>query len=118
MAESVSKSDLSLIPSNSSSPIIIQNESSIFPTSVILDETNYPLWSQLMEMLIGARNKSGYLTGAAKKPGPEDPAFSTWITENQKVKSWLIDSMSPTLMQRFIPPYSKRNMGSRNQNLL
>jgi hypothetical protein len=55
-----------------------------------------------MEMRIGARNKTGYLTGAVKKPEPEDPMFATWITESQKVKSWLIDSMSPLLMQRFI----------------
>ena len=55
-----------------------------------------------MEMRIGARNKTGFLTGATKKPEPEDPTFATWITESQKVKSWLIDSMSPLLMQRFI----------------
>ena len=55
-----------------------------------------------MEMRIGACNKTGYLTGAAKNPEPEDPMFATWITESQRVKSWLIDSMSPLLMQRFI----------------
>jgi len=91
------------VPQNSqTSPIIIHQDNSAFPTSIILDENNYPLWSQLMEMCIGARNKTGYLTGAAKKPEPEDPMFATWITESQKVKSWLIDSMSPLLMQRFI----------------
>ncbi|XP_022873848.1 uncharacterized protein LOC111392690 [Olea europaea var. sylvestris] len=36
------------------------------------------------------------------KPALGDPRLETWITENHKVKSWLIDSMSPPLMQRFI----------------
>ncbi|KAH0638672.1 hypothetical protein KY285_035258 [Solanum tuberosum] len=44
----------------------------------------------------------GYLTGEAKKPEQTDSGYAIWITENHKVKSWLIDSMSPTLMQRFI----------------
>ncbi|KAJ0113752.1 hypothetical protein Patl1_02117 [Pistacia atlantica] len=37
-----------------------------------------------------------------KKPAPGDPTLGSWITENHRVKSWLIDSMSPSLMQRFI----------------
>jgi len=91
------------VPQNSrTSPIIIHQDNSAFPASIILDENNYPLWSQLMEMRIDAHHKTGYLTGAAKKPEPEDLMFATWITEIQKVKSWLIDSMSPLLMQRFI----------------
>ena len=39
-----------------------------FPMEVILDETNFLLWSQLMEMCIGARQKVGNLIGEAKKP--------------------------------------------------
>lgn len=95
----------SIIPTTGNTqphPIIIHQDTSSFPTSIVLDETNFPLWSQLMEMRIRARNKSGYLTGVARKPAPEDPTYATWVTENQKVKSWLIDSMSPILMQRFI----------------
>nr|KYP39693.1 hypothetical protein KK1_038978 [Cajanus cajan] len=55
-----------------------------------------------MDMRIDARNKSGYLTGATKKPSTDDPTYDNWVTENKRVKSWLIDSMSPPLMQRFI----------------
>ncbi|KAK3022487.1 hypothetical protein RJ639_045816, partial [Escallonia herrerae] len=53
-------------------------------------------------MRIGARNTAGYLTEETKKPAPEDPSSATWITENHRVKSWLIDSMSQSLMQQFI----------------
>lgn len=82
--------------------IIVHQDNSAFPVGITLDETNFSLWSQLMEMHIGARNKAGYLTGEMKKPTPGDPNLGTWITENHKVKSWLIDSMSPLLMQCFI----------------
>uniref|UniRef100_A0A2C9UAP0 Retrotransposon Copia-like N-terminal domain-containing protein n=1 Tax=Manihot esculenta TaxID=3983 RepID=A0A2C9UAP0_MANES len=53
-------------------------------------------------MYIGTRNKVGYLIGEAKKPPHEDLSYAIWVTENHKVKSWLIDSMDPLLMQRFI----------------
>ncbi|KAK3008332.1 hypothetical protein RJ639_014789 [Escallonia herrerae] len=82
--------------------IIFQQDNSAFPTSIVLDETNFPLWSQLMEMRIGARNKVGYLTGETVKPATNDPSYATWIIDNHKVKSWLIYSMSPHLMQQFI----------------
>ena len=82
--------------------IIVHQDNSAFPAGITLDETNYSLWSQLMEMRFGAQNKAGYLIGERKKPTPGDPNLGTWITENHKVKSWLIDSMSPLLMQHFI----------------
>ena len=52
-----------------------------------------------MELRIGARNRMILLVIA---PALGDPNLESWIAKNQKVKSWLIDSMSPTLMQRFI----------------
>ena len=55
-----------------------------------------------MEMRIGARNKTGFITGTASKPPAGDKALETWLFDNSRVKNWLIDSMSPTLMQRFI----------------
>ncbi|KAG8653270.1 hypothetical protein MANES_05G004600v8 [Manihot esculenta] len=55
-----------------------------------------------MEMRIGSRNKAGYLTGEVKKPPPEDSNYAIWVTENYKVKNWLIDSMDLLLMQQFI----------------
>ena len=65
---------------------------------IMLDETNYSLWSQLMEMRIGARNKARYLTGDTVNPELGDPRLEVWIIENHCVKSWLIDSMNPALM--------------------
>lgn len=60
-----------IIPAASYNPqpsIIVQQDNSAFPTGIVLDETNFPLWSQLMDMRIGAQNKIGYLTGKMVKP--------------------------------------------------
>ncbi|KAJ9539522.1 hypothetical protein OSB04_032255 [Centaurea solstitialis] len=54
-----------------------------------------------MEMRIGARNKLGFLTGSTPKP-KDEKKMEAWVIDNHRVKSWLIDSMSPQLMQRFI----------------
>ena len=38
----------------------------------------------------------------ASHPVEGTPEFETWVTENQKVKGWLIDSMEPSLVNRYI----------------
>ncbi|KAK2662111.1 hypothetical protein Ddye_000685 [Dipteronia dyeriana] len=91
-----------IIPASLNPHIIVHHDNSTFPTIIALNETNYSLWSQLMEIRIGARNKVGYLTIATVKPAYGDANYDTWITENHKVKSWLIDSMTLSFMQRFI----------------
>ena len=80
----------------------IQNDNFALPARVILNQTNYALWSQLMEIRIATRGKLGYLTGSIVMPTESAPNFDVWTTENLRVKGWLIDSMSPELMGRFI----------------
>lgn len=88
--------------STNPAPVIVQHEVPFPSGGITLDDTNYPLWSQLMEMRIGARNKSGYLTGKTPKPTKGEKEIEAWLIENNKVKSWLIDSMSQSLIKRFI----------------
>ncbi|KAI5324530.1 hypothetical protein L3X38_033603 [Prunus dulcis] len=85
-------------PPNSLVPqiVTIQNDNSALPTGVILNETNYALWSQLMEIRIAT------ILGSISVPAEFAPTFDAWTTENLRVKGWLIDSMSPELMGRFI----------------
>lgn len=67
--------------SSNPSQVIVHNvQEAPFPTGgVILDDTNYPLWSQLMEMRIGARNKSSYLTGKTSKPAVAEKEIEIWL---------------------------------------
>lgn len=70
-------------------PVIVQNvQDAPFPTGITLDDTNYPLWSQLMEMCIGARNKSGYIIGKTPKPTSDnEKELETWLIDNNRVKA-------------------------------
>ncbi|KAL6140888.1 hypothetical protein ACLB2K_059180 [Fragaria x ananassa] len=71
---------------------------SAFPTGMLLTESNYSNWAPLMKMRIGGRNKLELITEAA--PEVSSPAYRAWATDNEKVKCWLIDNMSPSLMNR------------------
>ena len=77
-------------------------DNSTFPTGTALTESNYAIWAPLMRMRIGARGKVGYLTGAKTQPAPTSAEYEGWVTDNEKVKSWLIDSMTPSLMNSYI----------------
>jgi hypothetical protein len=93
-------SDLTNVPvPTPASRIIVHQDNSPLPNGIILNETNYSLWSQIMKMQIGARNKVGYLTGEVTKPAPRDLKLAIWITKYHRVKNRLIDFMSPSLMQ-------------------
>ena len=88
----------SIVSHGTSSFIQTLQDNSPFPTGIILDDINYHLWSQLMKMRIGARNKSGFINGTTPKPPPGDKTLESWVIDNNRVKGWLIDYMSPTLM--------------------
>ncbi|CAL9019228.1 unnamed protein product [Prunus brigantina] len=64
--------------SSTSNPqiVTIQSDNSLLPTDVILNETNYALWSQVMEMRIVARENLGYLTSAILKPSEFSPTYN------------------------------------------
>jgi hypothetical protein len=87
---------------SSSVPVIhIQSENPSFTTNVILTETNYDIWSQIMEMQIAGREKLEYLTSKTS-PNVTDTSYAKWYAENQKVKGWLLTSMSPEIMKRYL----------------
>ena len=88
--------------SSSSAPVIhVQSENSSFSTNVILTESNYDVWSQIMEMQIAGREKLEYLMSNTS-PETTDPSYAKWYAENQKVKGWLLTSMSPEIMKRYL----------------
>jgi hypothetical protein len=78
------------------------NESSAAQIGIKLDDTNYPLWSQVVEMFISGKDKLGYINGDLPQPELTDPSYRRWRTENSIVKGWLINSMEPGLIGNFI----------------
>lgn len=82
-------------------PIIVQSEG-IFNAGIILNESNYDVWSQLMEMHIAEREKLSYIRGKMKQPAESEDGYKKWYAENQKVKRWLLMSMTPEIMKRYL----------------
>ncbi|RVX21807.1 hypothetical protein CK203_001039 [Vitis vinifera] len=54
-----------------------------------------------MEMQIAGREKLEYLTSTTS-PKVTDTSYAKWYAENQKVKGWLLTSMSPEIMKRYL----------------
>ena len=50
---------------NKSAPIIIQSEGSSVKSGIVLDETNYDMWSQIMEMHIAEKEKLSFIHGTS-----------------------------------------------------
>jgi hypothetical protein len=82
--------------------IMVQTENSSFNIGMVLDEKNYDLWAPLIQIHIAGRKKMGYLRGSIKAPHEDDPKYDDWFSEDQKIKSWLLSSMKPEIMKRYI----------------
>ena len=85
-----------------STPIIIQHEGSSFNSGIVLNETNYDLWSHMLEMQIAEKEKLSFIRGTSLPPKEKDEGYEKLYSENQKVKRWLLMSMSPEIMKRYI----------------
>ena len=99
---------------NPSSPLYIhpnENPSSIL-VSPVLSGGNYHSWSRSFRMALISKNKIGFLTGVIPIPTPDDPTYSSWERCNTLLMSWLINSISPSIMQSII--YLDRAIGVWN----
>ena len=85
-----------------STPVIIQHKSSSFNSRIVLNETNYDLWSQMLEMKIAEKEKLSFIRGTSPPLKEKDEDYEKWYSNNQKVKKWLLMSMSPEIMKRYI----------------
>ena len=57
-----------------SAPIFVQFEGA-FNAGILLTETNYDVWSQLMEMHIAEREKLTYIMGKTTLPSVSDKGY-------------------------------------------
>ncbi|KAJ8618440.1 hypothetical protein MRB53_014626 [Persea americana] len=88
---------------SSSSPVFhIQSENSGFNAEITLTESNYDVWSQILEMQIAEREKLEYIIGNTPQLKETDVSYAKWYAENQKVKRWLLTSMAPEIMKRYL----------------
>ncbi|KAH9802383.1 hypothetical protein KPL71_001364 [Citrus sinensis] len=90
--------------STESSLVVIQSVQSdgVFNARIILTETNYDVWSQIMEMHLAEREKLSCIRSSTKPSEESSKEYKKWYSENQKVKRWLLISMSPEIMKRYL----------------
>ncbi|KAF7135695.1 hypothetical protein RHSIM_Rhsim08G0252300 [Rhododendron simsii] len=50
-----------------------------FNAGIILTESNYDIWSQLMEMHIAGREKLSYIHGRTKPPAESEAGYEKWV---------------------------------------
>ena len=81
--------------------IVFQSEGT-FNLGIILTESNYDIWSQLMEMHIAEREKLSYIRGKTNPPKKSEHGYEKWYAENQKVKRWLLMSTNPEIMKCYL----------------
>ena len=89
------KKSMTGISGTKSTPIIAQSEGSGFNAGIILTDSNYDVWSQIMEMHIAEREKMVYIRGKKPPPQEDDEGYEKWYADNQKVKRWILKSMAP-----------------------
>ena len=68
-----------------STPVIIQSEYA-FSAEIILTETNYDVWSQLIEMHIAEREKLSCIHGKSPPLTESVEGYKKWFVEIRKSK--------------------------------
>ena len=75
-----------------------------------LKGTNYDVWSQIIKMHIVEKEKLSFIRGNSELPIEKDDRYKKWYADNQKVKRWLLMSMSLEIMKRYIPLSTARDI--------
>lgn len=66
------------VSDNNSTPIIIESDGSSFKAGIVLIETNYDMWSQIMEMHIAENEKLSFIRGNSQLSTEKDDGYEKW----------------------------------------
>ena len=56
----------------------------------------------MLEMQIVEKETLYFICGTSPPPKEKDEGYEKWYSDNQKVKRWLLMSMSPEIMKQYI----------------
>ncbi|KAH7543796.1 hypothetical protein JRO89_XS15G0021100 [Xanthoceras sorbifolium] len=71
-------------------------------TSHLLDGLNYVRWTQSVKLYVGGHGKIGFLLRTEKEPALTDAKYAKWFSNDSMVRTWLINSMQPTISARYL----------------
>lgn len=69
--------------------------------SVLLNEFNYLPWSRAVTIALGGRSKLGFINGKEKAPVFDSPEYEIWLSKDQLVMSWILNSMERNIVEIF-----------------
>ncbi|CAN0923620.1 hypothetical protein LINGRAHAP2_LOCUS33667 [Linum grandiflorum] len=67
-----------------------------------LNGDNYLQWSSFVLKFISGKGKKSYISGKMVAPAEEDPCFTNWEIEDNMVQSWLFNSMTTSIGEKFL----------------
>ncbi|KAG6517659.1 hypothetical protein ZIOFF_021055 [Zingiber officinale] len=70
-------------------------------SSVLLNEFNYLPWSRAITIALGGRSRLGFINGTFKSPESSSPEYAAWLSKDQQVMSWILNSMEHDLAAIF-----------------
>ncbi|CAB4285979.1 unnamed protein product [Prunus armeniaca] len=70
-------------------------------SSVFLNEFNYLPWSRAVSLALKGRSKLGFINGSIEVPDASSPSYESWLSKDQLVMSWLLNSMERKLAEIF-----------------
>ncbi|XP_073017997.1 uncharacterized protein [Primulina eburnea] len=70
-------------------------------SSVLLNEFNYLPWSRAITIALGGRARLGFINGTLKSPESSSPEYEAWLSKDQQVMSWILNSMERDLAEIF-----------------
>ncbi|KAG5022113.1 hypothetical protein JHK85_018455 [Glycine max] len=87
---------------NPSSPYFIHPSDGLSSVSItpVLDGTNYQSWSRTIRMTLISKNKMAFLLGTILVPSVKEPLYSVWERCNTVIISWLLNSLSPSMLDQ------------------
>ncbi|CAL1381860.1 unnamed protein product [Linum trigynum] len=84
-----------LVPSHYEDPysnpfyLAPSDNSSLSVISFKLNDDNYLLWSESMEVALRTKNKLGFVLGSIQVPDITNPSYGTWDRVNGTVVCWI-----------------------------
>jgi hypothetical protein len=70
-------------------------------SSVLLNEFNYLPCSIAVTIALGGRSKLGFINGSILSPDVDSPEYEIWLSKDQLVMSWILNSMERNLAEIF-----------------
>ena len=71
-------------------------------TSVLLNGSNFLVWSCSFRLFLGGKGKTGWILGHHPKPTTFDPTYPQWSIDNCTILEWLFNSMEDKIYHMFI----------------